>query len=173
MQSALHAPGCGRASARLWPILEFDSEGHLECQSPRNLKKNRRPDPTPKSQRSRTHWRSLCCVPRPQTGQARAWGGHLLAAVVGVGWGAGRRQDLGAYRREDDSRIAGGEAERAAPLRRDRREGRQAARPAGKGHWARPTAGHYTSSAGRKGPRPRARAGEQTARALAQERAPM
>ncbi len=54
---------------------------------------------------------------------------------AGAGWIAGfggvpatRR----AYRREDDSRIAGGgEAKRAAPLREDRRDGLQAARPAG------------------------------------------
>jgi hypothetical protein len=50
--------------------------------------------------------------------------------------------------RQDDCRIAGGATERAAPLREDRPEGLQAARPAGRARWAQPTAGHCKKSEG-------------------------
>ncbi len=52
------------------------SEGPLEARSPRNLEKNRTLSQPYKHERSRMGWRRLWRQPRPQTWQARAWGGQ-------------------------------------------------------------------------------------------------
>ncbi len=80
----------------------------------------------------------------------------------GARFGATLSQDV-ATLSQDESRLAGGATGRAAPLGRDRREGRQAGGQAGK-------ARARTAVGSRNGHRPHPSAGEQAAQALAQAR---
>jgi hypothetical protein len=56
------------------------SEGPLEAGCTRNLEKNRHLSQPYNHERSRTGWRRLWRHPRPQTWQARAWGGQRPTA---------------------------------------------------------------------------------------------
>jgi hypothetical protein len=92
---------------------------------------------TPRGERSRTGWRRLCRHPRPQTWQARAWRGlrpmappSLAKTRLGREFGRAVRT---AVRTTATIIVWARETGRAAPLRRDRREGLQAVGRTGEG----------------------------------------
>ncbi len=116
--------------------------------------------------------RRRCCTPRPQTWQARTAGRQrpkVAPARAGSRVLGGVPATRRAYRREDDSRIAGGGRQNAPP--RSGETGGEGCRLSGRrGRHARgrPVLGSRRRRMGHSPPRPSA--GEQTARA--QARAP-